>query len=207
MSAKEESIRSILGSETNDKSVHAQAIHEILKTAADEDERAELFAIVITERDSVPKKPKPLSNKGLSAEDWADLNNTQHKVVLSFLLRTFLRTSSALEFAKGALRVLDLFDTDDEKTFAIASIMFSPYVPYRHLPARIQPMSSERFDHLVQANKEQVDLIRYAINIPFNKTTEVASLILPILDAEQDQETRVALLAAVIGIHQSKFSQ
>ncbi|MCK4303418.1 MAG: hypothetical protein KAY24_04205 [Candidatus Eisenbacteria sp.] len=207
MSAKAETIRSILGSETNDKSVHAQAIHEVLKTAADDDERAELFAVVLTERDSVTKKPKPLSNKGLSSEEWAELNSTQQQVVMSYLLRTFLRTTTAVEFAKDALRVLDLFDTDNEMTFAIAAIMFSPYVPYRVLPGRITPMSSERFDHLAKANKDQIELISYAINIPFNKTTEVASLLLPILDMEQDQETRVALLAAVIGVHQRKFSK
>lgn len=207
MPAKEDVIRGILGSETNDKSVHAQAIHEVLKTAVDDDERAALFAIVLMERDSVPKKAKPLSNKGLSPEEWAELNSTQHQIVLAHLLRTFLRTTTAPEFAKGALKVLDLFDTDNEKTFAIASIMFSPYVPYRQLPGRIVPISSERFDHLVQANKGQVELIEYAINIPFNKTTEVASLLLPILDKEQDQEARVALLAAVIGLHQRKFAK
>lgn len=207
MSAKEVTIRSILGSETNDKSVLAQAIHEVLKTAVDEDERAALFAIVLTERESVAKKPKPLSNKGLSPEEWTDLNNTQHLVVLTYLLRTFHRTTTALEFAKGALRVLDLFDTDSEKTFAIASIMFSPYVPYRQLPGRIIPMPSERFDHLAKANKDQIELIEYAIQIPFNKTTEVASLILPILDSEQDQETRVALLAAMIGLLQRKLTK
>ena len=207
MATKDDVIRSVLGSETNDKSVQAQAVLEILKTATDDDERARLFAIVLTERDSVAKRPKPLSNKGLTPEEWSDLVDTQQGVVNSHLLRTFLRTSHVMDFSKDALRVLDLFDTDNERTFAIAAMMFSPYVPYRQLPGRIVPIPSQRFDHLIKANKDKVELIEYAINIPFNKTTEVASLLLPILDAAGDQDTRVALLAAVLGLNQRKWQK
>ena len=46
MSAKEESIRSILGSKTSDQSVHDQAIQEALKTAADKNKKGLQLAVL-----------------------------------------------------------------------------------------------------------------------------------------------------------------
>jgi hypothetical protein len=207
MASKENALRRILGSQTSDKAVLAQAVLEVLKTASDRDEMIDLFVIAITERDSVDSVEVELKNVGMPSEQWNDLAQTMGKVVHEYLVRTFYRTTDARGFADHALRLLDLFELDSEKTYALAMTLHSPFVPYRQLPGKVVAMSSEKFIQLLKANQDKVDLVEYAASLPVHKTTDVASLVLPILDSVDSQEARIALIAWLIGTIQRRLTQ
>lgn len=199
MSSKQETLDHILGAENTDKSVMSQAVLEVLRTATDEEERNELMAHAMVHRDDAAKHATSLRNKGLTDEAWQHLLHSYADLISAHLKMAFYQSNNAKEFAGKALRLLDLVDGDDEQTFVISGILFSPYVPYMQLPGEIVQMSTERFSHLIQSNKEKANLIRYVIGIPFTKTTELASLVLPVLDDEPNKEVRVGLLAFCFG--------
>jgi hypothetical protein len=188
-------MRKVLGSQTDDKSVLAQAILKILKSAGSPEERVELFAIALTEIDSVDKDPKSLPNKGIDDATWEQLTRTHVDIINGHMKMAFSRTSSAKEFATELLRLIDFLEEDNEKTFALAQILFSPYVPYQELPGTPVHMSSAEYGHKLQSDRRRTELVNYIMGLPFDERTERASLLLQILDDTQDNELRVALLA------------
>jgi len=83
------SMRKVLGSQTDDKSVLAQAILKILKAAGSPEERVELLAIALAERDSVDKDPKSLPNKGIDDSIWDQLLRTHVDIVNGHMKMAF----------------------------------------------------------------------------------------------------------------------
>lgn len=188
-------LRTVLGSNTNDKSVHAQALLKVLQTATSPDERIDLLVIALVERDSVPKTPKALPNKGIPQEEWDQLVKTHSDMINGHLKMAFFKTRTAKEFATEILRLLDFFGEDNEKTFVLAKSLFSPYVPYHELPGTPAHMTSGEYKHKLQSDEKRVELIDYIQELPFDERTERASMILQVIDDTTDKELRVALLA------------
>lgn len=202
---KRNTIKQILGSDTDDRSVRAEAIYKVLVTASDEKEMSELLAGCITDLHSVPKTPNTLKNQGLSQDDWDNLVSTRTELLNSHLKSSFFKSKTAIEFATQFLKVFHILDDEKEKIYAISIILNSPYVPYKELPSDIVRMTQHQFEHLVESNKEKSDLIKYVVGIPFKTTVELASLVLPILDDESNKEVRVALLGLTYSAFQSRL--
>lgn len=205
--SKVDTLRNILGSETSDKTVLAQAILDIMKTAVDENEVIDLLAIVLTERDSVPKYIKQLSNKGLPPDMWDQFVRTHAKIADDYLKMAFYNSSNVKDFASYAVRLINLFESEDEKTFILAEIIYSYYVPYHELPGEIINMADRQFQHIIDSNPDKAELIRFVTQIPWATHTELASVVLPILDGESNKEVRVALFAYSLALFQRKLTR
>ncbi len=207
MATKEKALRNILGSDATDRSVQAQAILEVLNTAANDEEKAQLLSIVLTERDRVEKNAQVLSNKGVSDEVWEQLSKFHYDAISSHLTMAFFKSHSALDFSKHVVRMLNLFDVDDEKTYALATTISSRFIPFKELPGEPVRMSSHQFQHIIESHREKSDLIKYILKVPFPSKAELASMILQVVDDEPERTTRVALLAYSLILHQERIEK
>ena len=194
-----DALRVVLGSQTNDKSVHAQALFKIIQNASTPDERVELMTVAFVERDTVPKNPKVLPNKGIPDEVWDNLVKTHSGVVSGHLKMAFFKTHTAREFVAETLRLMEFFSEENEKTFVLASALYSPYIPYHELPGNPVHMTDLEFQHKCQADPKHVELIDYILSLPFDERTESASMLLQVIDDIPDHDLRVALLARALG--------
>ncbi len=208
MSTKKDTLQQILGSDTTDKSVHGQALLDVLKTAADEKEAIELLTMIFTERDSTPKRPEALRNKGIPQDEWDEIARTHGRLVGEYLKTSFFKSNTVDEFAKRVLDFIGLFPSDKEKTFALASTVFSsPFVPYRQLPGTMRRMTQHQFDHIIESNTAKEGLIGYICKLPFSTTVELASMILQVIEDEKEKDVRLALLALALNIYRSRVAQ
>jgi len=197
-----DTIRSILGSQTDDKSVVAQAILKVLNTVQDEQEKCELLAVALVERDSVPKVAKVLQNIGVSDDDWDQLTKSHSDMVNGHLKMAFFKSQTALDFAKEIIRLIDFFTSEAERAYTLAKALFSPYIPYRQLPGTPIHMTQSEFRQKLESEKNRLELIEYIIKLPFDEYTEQASMLLQVLEDAQSKDIKVALLAAAWRRHE-----
>ena len=194
-------LKKVLGSQTTDKTVHAQAIWQIILSGESEEERIELLSTALKEIDDVPKNPQNLPNKGISKADWDEMCKTHSEMVNGFLKMAFFKTHNVKDFAKEIFRLVDLFQADPEKTFIYARVLYSQYVPYFELPGTPVHMTDSEFRHNLESAEQQVKLIRYICRLPFDEYTERASMMLQVIDGAGDNKSlRVALLAAGLNL-------
>jgi hypothetical protein len=138
-------MRTVLGSQTNDKSVAAQAVLKLIQTAISNEEKVELLAVALRERDSVTKTGKALPNKGITPDTWDTLIRTNAAMVDGFQKMAFFRSRTAEDFAAEILKLLDFFSEENERTVALAVTLWSEYVPFQDLPgARLSISTSWR---------------------------------------------------------------
>ncbi len=205
--SKTAELRAVLGSQTSDKSVRAEALLKVIDSADSSDERGELLATAFLERDSVTKTPKTLPNKGLPDDRWDILAKTHGDLVHGHLKMAFFKTRTAKEFAFEVLRLIDFLPDSQEKTFVLATALFSPYVPYRELPGTPVYMSNAEYRHKLESDKNRVDLIDYIMGLPFDERTERASMLLQVFDDTSDRDLRVALLAHAAFVRERKVKE
>lgn len=193
---RKEEIRKILGSQTTDKSVHAQALWQLIETAESREEKIELLEIVFTELTTVEKQSPVLSNKGMDIDEWNDLSRKYARMVGDFSRNAFFSTRNSKEFSGEILRLLDFFGTENEKAFCLATVTYSTnIVPYHNLPGDSVRISDEEYKQLLLANKDKANLVRYLVNLPFYDWTEAASQVLQVIDDVTDKKLRNALLS------------
>jgi len=192
-------LKNVLGAESNSKSVIAGAILDVLNKAESLEEKKELLSIALIERDTVKKQPIALENKDLSEEKWTDLTTSHLDIVLGHLKMAFLKTNNAIDFSGEVIRLIDFFTETDEKVFALATTLFSIYAPYKELPGTPERIPEHKSTHLLDGNREMVDLIKYVTGLPFT-VIESSSLILQILDSIKNNELRVTLLAFYVSV-------
>jgi len=198
-------LKAVLGSQTADKSVHAEALLKVIHSADSSDERADLLAIAFIERDSVTKTPKILPNKGIPDDRWDMLVKTHADLVNGHLKMAFFKSRTARDFASEVLRLVDFLPESDEKTFVVAEALFSPYVPYRELPGTPVHMSNAEYQHKLESDKDRVSLIDYIMGLPFDERTERASMLIQVIDDTNDRDLRVALLAHADFVREKKI--
>jgi hypothetical protein len=193
---RKEEIRKILGSQTTNKSVHAQALWQLIDTAESLEEKIELLEIVFTELISVEKHNQILSNKGIDVDEWNDLDRKYTRMVMDFSRNAFFSTNNSKEFSGEILRLLDFFKAENEKAFCLAIVAYSTnIVPYHNLPGDSIRISAEEYRQLLLANKDKAALVKYLVNLPFYDWTEAASQVLQVIDDVTDKKLRIALLS------------
>jgi len=200
----ENNLRNVLGSQTTDKSIRAQAVLTIMLNAPSPEEKVDLLAIALCERESVTKNPKSLPNKGISQEIWDELAKTHADMVNGHMKMAFFKTQNAKDFAAQILRLIDFFPDEDEKTYVLAKALFSPYAPYHQLPGTPAHMTDSEYNHKLKSDQGRVQLIDYIVRLPFDERTERASLLLQVVDDTNDKDLRVALLSHALFKLESK---
>jgi hypothetical protein len=187
-------IRRILGAQTNDASVRSQAILNLIKDK-EEPEQIELLSICFRERDTVRKELDTLTNEGLTQLQWESLHRTHAPMIDAHIKTSFFKIHTSKEFALQVIKLMNFYDTQEEKVFCIARSLYSVYIPFFELPGDRLSIDSARYDHLTKSNKDEVQLIDYIIKLPFYTVTDEASHLLYILDKFSDnQELRACLL-------------
>jgi hypothetical protein len=188
-------LRTVLGAQTTDKSVHAQALLQVIESAPTYEERAELLVIVLTERDSVPKTPHSLPNKGIQNDDWQALTKTHADMIDGYQKMAFFKSRTPHDFAKEILRFLEFFNEEDERTYTLANTIWSEYVPFQELPGTPVHMTGAEYGHKLKSEPKKTHLIDYIVGLPFEERTERSSMILQVVDDTTDRDLRVALLS------------
>jgi hypothetical protein len=188
-------LRTVLGSQRDDKSITGQAVLKVIQSATGQDERIELLAIALAERDSVPKQPERLPNKGIDDDTWDQLIKTHSDIVNGYMKMAFSKTNDVKGFASEILHLIDFLSEDNEKIFACAKVLFSPYVPYHELPGTPVHMTTREYKHKLASDPKRIELVEYITRLPFDERTETASMLLQVLDDTQDKGLRVAILA------------
>lgn len=194
MASDATALRVAIGSQTDDKSVHAQALLKIILNAS-ATERVELMSIAFQERDSVPKNTGHLPNKGIQQDRWDQLTKTHSEMVNGHLKMAFFKTTSVQDFAAELMRLIDFFQDEDEKTYIMAKALYSPYVPYHQLPGTPVHMTGTEYKHKLDSDPHRTQLIDYIMGLPFDERTERASMLLQVINDTDDESLRVALLA------------
>lgn len=194
MDRKAELIK-ILGSQTNDKAVHAQAIWNVVKDAESREEKVDLLEYVLTDIFKVPKHPLVLSNKGLDSARWADCSKKLGKIVKDQVRNAFFATSNSKQFATELLRILDFYCDPDDLTFTLGTALYScDVIPYHNLPGDPVQLSNDELTQLIAANKDRAELIKYLVSLPFFDWTQAVSQVLQVIDDVEDRKVRIALL-------------
>jgi hypothetical protein len=204
--AKAAVLRTVLGSQTNDKAVLAEALLKTISTAGSDEERSDLMSIALLERDSVSKNPKSLPNKGLDQNTWDQLAKTHSDIVDGFMKMAFSKSKTAKDFALEILRLLDFVADTDATTYAFARVLFSPYVPFQQLPGTPVHMTNADYNHKLASEPKQTSLVDYISALPFDERTERASMLLQVIDDTQDKDLRVALLAHALARQEERVT-
>lgn len=194
---RKEELRKVLGSQTNDRAVHAQAILKVIAEADSHDEKIALLEYTITQLGKVEKHEQILSNKGLDAQTWNELNTKLGQIVHNHVRNAFFATKNSNEFAVELLRLLDFFVNPDEKTFCFGTVLYgTSVVPYHNLPGDPVILTDAEFNQLILANKDKSELMNYLVELPFFDWTQAASQILQVIDnCGDNKKLRIALLA------------
>jgi hypothetical protein len=198
-------VRNIIGSQTDDKTVLAQALMKVFQSAQSFDEKCELLIIALVERDDVPKVPKALPNIGIAEDLWDQLSKSHSDMINGHLKMAFFKSQTVKDFAKEIFRLIDFFESENEKTYCLAKALFSPYIPYRQLPGTPVHMTNAEFKQTIESERARIQLIEYIIELPFDEYSERASMLLQVLDDTTDKNVRVALLAAAWNLHEKKI--
>lgn len=197
----EKKLRTVLGAQTTKKSVHAGAILDVLELAQSDDERAQLLAIVLIERDAVQKQVIVLDNKDTIDDRWDLLNNTHYDLVMAHLKMSFFTTNNAHDFAHKILALMGQFKIREEKLFVLGTTLFStPYIPYKELPGVPKKLPQAQVVHLLESHQDDVSMLKYISELPFTLIEE-AGLVLQLLDNTENAELRQALLSFYVRVH------
>jgi hypothetical protein len=192
---RKQELTKILGSKTNDKAVHAQAIWRVISDAQSRDEKVELLEFAISNLGKVERHPQILSNKGMEPEKWSKLAKKLQNIVTDHIRNAFFATTNSKDFAAELLRLLEFYTDPDEQTFCLGSALFdSNVIPYHNLPGDPLSISNEEFQQVILANKEKADLIHYLVRLPFYDWTQAVSQVLQVIDDVEDKKLRIALL-------------
>lgn len=194
---RKEELRKVLGSQTNDKAVHAQAILGVIADAESRDEKIELLEYTITNLGKVEKHEQILSNKGLDAGRWNDLDSKLTVIVHNQVRNSFFSTKNSKEFATELLRLLEFFSAPDEQTFCLGTVLYTTsVVPYHNLPGDPVTLTGDEYKQLILANKDKSELMRYLVELPFFDWTQAASQVLQVIDdCGDNKKLRIALLS------------
>jgi hypothetical protein len=203
----ENNLRNVLGSQTTDKSIRAQAVLAVIQSAPAPEEKVDLLAIALCERESVTKNPKSLPNKGITQECWDELAKTHADMVNGHMKMAFFKTHNAKDFAAEILRLVDFFSDENEKTYVLAKALFSPFAPYHQLPGTPAHMTDSEYNHKLRSGGDRVQLIDYIIGLPFDERSERMSVLLQVVDDTTDKDLRVALLSHALFKLESKVIQ
>lgn len=194
MNRKEE-LNKIMGSQTNDKAVHAQALWNFLAEADSREEKIELLEHVIINLSKVDKHPLMLSNKGLEPGRWSELSKKLGNIVKDHVRNAFFSTNNSKDFAAELYKLYEFLSEPDEVTFALGTTLYScAVIPYHSLPGDLFDFADDEFKQLILANKEKSELINYLVRLPFYSWTQAVSQVIQVIDDVDDQKLRVALL-------------
>lgn len=206
MPSNQDIIKRILGSETNDKTIRMHAILKVLNSV-DEKEKVELLSIILTERDSVPKNTDELKEEGLSEEEWHNTISSLNQMIDGHLKNAFFKSRSVKEFSAQLIKLLSFFETETEQIICLAKYIYSPYIPFKELPGEPVRLTDEKYMHLLESNKEKIQMIKYICNLPFFQKMEEISHLLHILSEIDDHSLECALLSYYCTIRDNRVAK
>lgn len=155
----------------------------------------ELMVQVLTERRPTPgDDAETLPSPEIDAVRWAEIGKRNTEMIRGFLKRSVEKSTDATAFAKDVVSFLELLGSTDEKTHALAAILYSSYVPFRALPRTAKAVSMQEFRNLIEQNTDTAEKIKYVVGLPSTEVTEEADRVLSLIEEEGDREVRVALL-------------
>ncbi|MBA4391799.1 MAG: hypothetical protein C0399_12810 [Syntrophus sp. (in: bacteria)] len=185
---------------TDDKTVTAEAVLSVLEKSNDAKERIDLLAFALTRRDAIERRPERAPEKGIDRERWDRLLRTHAELVRGHLKLAFSKANNVHEFAAMVTNMLEMFESREERVFAVAVVLFSQYVPFVELPKSRITMSTEKYNALLKSNNEFTEKIRFIVQVPFDDLVDEADRVLQVLDDCKDRDLRVALLAVYTGM-------
>ena len=189
-------IRRILGSKTDDKSVHAQAILDLLNEADSTEQKVELLEVAFIERDKVEKSPEVLKNKGLEPDVYAECGRLLGNIANQHARNAFFSTENSKEFTEEILRFIDFQKKPEDQCYCLAIILYDTnIIPYHNLPGKPVRISYDEYKQLLLSHKESAELIGYLVNLPFFDWVEATSVLLQVIDDAKDPKLRIALLS------------
>lgn len=192
-----EELASILGSTSSLKSETGSALFSLIEKAKDDGEHIKLLEIALVKRESFPDTKQPIEiNIDSNVEDkWDELNQYHLEVIMSHLKLAFVQSDSIEKFSKKCFGIIELFDDVDEKIFALSSILYSPYIPYRQIVGSLKSVSSKEYNELLIKNQEFADDIIYVEKLPFEDLPSECLNVLNVLNKTADDKLKVALLS------------
>lgn len=200
MSNLESEVSVVLGACTDDKSVIAEALLDILDQAETDDEKSNLIAYTIQNRDTAPRGEQVPVQEGIPKNVWDVMVQTHTEMVRGFLRLSFARSRRVADFSHDVLRMLRLFDSRVEQIFVLAAVLYSDYVPYAEVLQGPLTLAPDQYIDLLKNNNEMAEKIRFVVRVPFMTHLDGADLVLRILDDCSDTNLRVALLALYAGV-------
>lgn len=90
-----------------------------------------------------------------------------------------------------------IFSTEEEKIYALYSIYSDPCIPYFQLEKGIK-MTNEDFDEFTQSINGDIKKAVYILNAKLDQKTEVASLLMNLLNSYDSIEKQAVLLAHIL---------
>lgn len=193
-----ESLGSILGAAGDDKSIKGHALYELMNNIEDAEEKNELFRVALEQRDSFPPTKRSLDFSGVTDENWDQFNQYHRPIIRSHMKLAFVNADNPNSFAKECLKIIDLFPSKDEKIFAVTSILYSAFVPYRPIIGSLKSVSESEYQDLLKTNQELRDDLNYVHGLPFEDLPSECLNVLNVLNKTDDEKLKVALLALYV---------
>ena len=176
---------------------HTSAVIQFLETLDDMEQQAAIVEILTRFKRPEQKKEVVIQGEKMSPEDLKQLNAKLGLVIeatANYILTNRMGPEKAAEEIK---RLLDGRPEMDEKIFCMAAIMGSNIVPYAVVPEFNLRLSNEEYQDQLKGLGDEISKIRIASGISKN-ASDMADLILSIIEEESEREKKVALLSYFI---------
>lgn len=195
-----EEIRIILGSEYTDKSIVGLNIVKLLSEIPNQKDQVDVIEEAITKLGEVPKTGEMLRGEPLSDEIWEKLSEENYEYIIAVFNRLTYKRPSTRELAQGIKKLLDEFDEIEGKIFAIIAILQNKQIPYVQIPKGGQYVSKKRLLALYDSLKEETKLLRAIQNSKLKNETQMASLMLGIVNSGKNDEEKAVLMTVALGL-------
>ena len=96
-----------------------------------------------------------------------------------------------------------LFDSKDEKIYALGRIWSDARIPYFCVKDGIK-MSNEEFISIIENKKELLQEANFILNCRYEQRTETGSLLLDLLERCDDSKERAVVMARILDLLEKK---
>ena len=133
------------------------------------------------------------------------IKNTM-STILSNLIKNNFEIDEFYQKLWGAINERAFFATDLDIVCAIIYLYNTNKIPYYKLDSGLK-MEDDEFREIVNANYEYLRKMIFILSVGFKQRTEVASLLLSVLDEVEDCKVKSVLLANIIGFCEKRAMQ
>ncbi len=176
---------------------HASLFTALLSEMDTETQEKAFIDILTRFKLKEPENETLLEGTSIPLERQKELHSQMGMLISATLNYILNRRMPVDQVARELVRLLGELKTDEEKTYCMTAIMGSNIIPYAILPDFQDRLTNEEYQEEILGITDNIAKLRMASAIS-NNASDMADLVLTIVESETDRRKKVALLSYFI---------